>query len=405
VNGLSVLPNDGTGGFGPDTMLGATSPSQYGPPYTQTTGFLEAWNYAYPKGLEIVINGGISINANVTLSAPLVGNGSFSIHGASKTGCGIIINVSSGYGITVDPTVLYYGNIAITDLYIVNGGSADGAFYCDESVNNPGADIFQFSNINLGTSNSWGKEPIYINGFQAIIGDVLQNYANNSVYFDAQYILLSNCNGAHGFDVGYFNDHAFVSMSNIQAEGVISTHSQIDSFNISGIYLESSFIIDGDISVFTVTGLRWNSFFSFSYLLNASSAYTISHFHVIGLSGILYDNTTVYNSTYLTVSDLKIEDIDIDLNGYTFTNQYNTPTTPAVPASGTAQQNTYLYSVNVFLYGGTVTEIQITKGGTAYTVFSNSSGLALSGQAYKLNPSDSITITYSTAPTWEWMSD
>ena len=81
------------------------------------------------------------------------------------------------------------------------------------------------------------------------------------------------------------------------------------------------------------------------------------------------------------------------------------PTTPAVPASATAQTNTNPYAVNVYLYGGTVTEIQITKNGTAYTVFSNASGLALSGQVYKLNPSDSITITYTTAPTWNWLSD
>ena len=80
-------------------------------------------------------------------------------------------------------------------------------------------------------------------------------------------------------------------------------------------------------------------------------------------------------------------------------------TTPAVPTSGTAQENTNPYPVNVYLYGGVVTEIQITKNGTAYTVFSNASGLALSGQVYKLNPSDSITITYTTAPTWEWLSD
>jgi hypothetical protein len=82
-----------------------------------------------------------------------------------------------------------------------------------------------------------------------------------------------------------------------------------------------------------------------------------------------------------------------------------TPTTPAVPASGTAQENTNPYPVNVYLYGGTVTEIQVTKNGTAYTVFSNATGLALSGQVYKLNPNDSITITYTSAPTWDWLSD
>jgi protein involved in polysaccharide export with SLBB domain len=84
---------------------------------------------------------------------------------------------------------------------------------------------------------------------------------------------------------------------------------------------------------------------------------------------------------------------------------YFAPTTPSVPTSATAQENTNPYAVDVYVYGGDVTEIQITKGGTAYTVFSVSTAIAMSGQAYKLNPGDSITVTYSTAPTWEWLSD
>ena len=45
VNGLSRYPNDGAD-FGPDTTLGATSPTQTGNPYTQTGGIQEAINYA-----------------------------------------------------------------------------------------------------------------------------------------------------------------------------------------------------------------------------------------------------------------------------------------------------------------------------------------------------------------------
>ena len=41
INGLSVLPNDGKGGFGPDTTKGATAPGQYGSPYTETCGIME----------------------------------------------------------------------------------------------------------------------------------------------------------------------------------------------------------------------------------------------------------------------------------------------------------------------------------------------------------------------------
>ena len=46
VNGLSVLPNDGKGGFGPDTTKGATAPGQYGSPYTETVGIKESIAYA-----------------------------------------------------------------------------------------------------------------------------------------------------------------------------------------------------------------------------------------------------------------------------------------------------------------------------------------------------------------------
>ena len=84
-------------------------------------------------------------------------------------------------------------------------------------------------------------------------------------------------------------------------------------------------------------------------------------------------------------------------------NNYYLSLNPSVPASGTAQQNTGPIPVDVYLYGGSVTQIQITRNGTAFTVFSNATGLALSGQVYKLEPTDSITITYTTAPTWTWL--
>ena len=50
VNGLSVLPNDGTGGFGPDTTLDASSVGEIGSPYTQTSGINESVNYVYNQG-------------------------------------------------------------------------------------------------------------------------------------------------------------------------------------------------------------------------------------------------------------------------------------------------------------------------------------------------------------------
>jgi len=53
-NGLSDTLNDGAD-FGPDTMLGATAPGQYGPPYTQTSGIQEAYNYLGGMGGGIIL--------------------------------------------------------------------------------------------------------------------------------------------------------------------------------------------------------------------------------------------------------------------------------------------------------------------------------------------------------------
>ena len=102
-----------------------------------------------------------------------------------------------------------------------------------------------------------------------------------------------------------------------------------------------------------------------------------------------------------------IDNIDTVLDAYIvgLSNGYSAPTTPTVPASGTAQQNTNPYAVDVYIYGGDVTEIQITRNGTAYTVLSVSTAIAMSGQSYRLNPGDSITLTYSTAPSWEWLAE
>ena len=81
VNGLSVLPNDGQD-WGPDTMLGATAPGQYGPSYTMTVGIKEAANYLSSQGGEIVlmpdnyiIDETITIisNFNITIVGNVVG--------------------------------------------------------------------------------------------------------------------------------------------------------------------------------------------------------------------------------------------------------------------------------------------------------------------------------------------
>ena len=78
VNGLSNIPNDGAD-FGPDTMLGATAPGQYGSPYTETGGIMEA-KEALPKiknlsSLRLVSSGAILIKFGglpIKTTAPII---------------------------------------------------------------------------------------------------------------------------------------------------------------------------------------------------------------------------------------------------------------------------------------------------------------------------------------------
>jgi hypothetical protein len=82
---------------------------------------------------------------------------------------------------------------------------------------------------------------------------------------------------------------------------------------------------------------------------------------------------------------------------------YPSVTTPAVPASGTAQSNTYPYPVEVYVSGGSATAVQVTRGGVTYTVWSSSTATAIPPLLVRLEPGDSISITYSTAPSWTWV--
>ena len=92
------------------------------------------------------------------------------------------------------------------------------------------------------------------------------------------------------------------------------------------------------------------------------------------------------------------------LDGYHYALDYAPPSTPSVPASGTAQQNTNPYPVKVYVNGGALTEVQISINGTAYTVYSNSTASAVY-EGFTLPAGASITLTYSTAPTWSWVPE
>lgn len=67
---------------------------------------------------------------------------------------------------------------------------------------------------------------------------------------------------------------------------------------------------------------------------------------------------------------------------------------PAVAGSGTAVQNSWGVPVTIYVSGGTVSQIAI-----------NGSNTNLTSGTFRLGPGQSITLTYTAAPSWTWIGD
>ena len=77
--------------------------------------------------------------------------------------------------------------------------------------------------------------------------------------------------------------------------------------------------------------------------------------------------------------------------------------TPAVPASGTPQKNNFAFPVRVYLKtGGTGTAYAITDPAGNTETFTTT---LTAGKEITLDPGASITLTYSSAPTWSWYGE
>ncbi len=222
VNGLSSIPNDGAD-FGPDTMLGATAPNQYGPPYTQTSGIQEAWNYALANAyyysnfndyliLPIkLLNGSFNINSPLYLGIgnyPTSANYALEITGVGENNSEI--NYTGGNttsAITIDPNI---NNIEISELGINNSssGTVDHLLYWD-SAKGVASNIFISSNVVIG-GNATSSHAIHLNNvfLAQIVGLVTPMNLNvyiHGIRFNAGYCYFQGQIWASGgLDIGNF---------------------------------------------------------------------------------------------------------------------------------------------------------------------------------------------------------
>ena len=178
-NGLSKKINDGAD-FGVDTTLGATSPSQTGPPYTQTMGAQEAINYIYSTGYTTSNNFPIKLqflSGHFVLNAPITINPSYPPYYPSLEiyGSGQVSTYLEWSGAASSFNIEFskLGNITMHDMTVTTDGS------------NPITSFLNFTNysteIQFWSSNvayQWDNLPInFFNGLVNSSG-FMTNFVN-----------------------------------------------------------------------------------------------------------------------------------------------------------------------------------------------------------------------------------
>jgi hypothetical protein len=449
-NGLSSIPNDGAD-FGPDTLLGATAPGQYGPPYTQTSGIQEAINYLPQSSSNYSGSGGgriylrkglykiysqIVIPANYAEYLVMEGEGMgttelrWSSGAAPQYGMITQTNLSGKVPMPL--------NLVVEDL-MLSAPASMPMYLMYLTPNIMIAERVAFSSVEMLTQSATGAGYTFDFNYAPTVQPSLQGAyiwgTDGNGYNFEECVFQGLANGIYFYETF----HVYVNRSKFAFIGRWSNNgTDTDSVGLTGTYTQygPAIIWDGGTGTYDEFYITHNHFFNnFTDLLIVNTAFNgnpeIAHnlfdaseynliispnyaslqvkgnlFTIVGTipnRGIYSINTST-GALSTTVNNVSL--VDSTFNIITpSANYFNYPaiTTPSMPSSGTAQQNTYLFPVEVVLNGGTVTQITITRGGTTYTVFSNSSGAALSGQVYRLEPGDSITLTYSTAPSWTWL--
>ena len=311
-------------------------------------------------------------------------------------------------------------NIQVDNLQFQNAPGVTG--YGHLSLVTPSGNTI-FQSINLDVNGGTSHAPVIVDGSTSMFLFNYELYNNES---STQPGSIFQTNGVFSATGCTFNGDTIWAQNQVSILGSRINDVGLSEYAIQLNYVSTVFpnvpisqvLIYGCDTVFPI-GINIDiGMLKINGSMLASTGSASALFQGISTTTYTIDEVRIeHSSVYEYSNGLALPQLasGVTVNKFTFTpiigntTQYSfilpEPSTPTVPASGTAQQNTNPYPVNVYVYGGDVTEIQITKNGTAYTVFSNSTGLALSGQSYKLNPGDSITITYTTAPDWDWLSD
>ena len=184
------------------------------------------------------------------------------------------------------------------------------------------------------------------------------------------------------------------------AGGVLSN---LDYVHIDNYDVYDPLQINGNVGYIHLYNV--NSVYNLTLLnTQGNSAVTVAKLK-IGYLNVSANTLTLSGPSLITINDIEVDTFNI-ASGTAISGQWvNSPATPAVPSSGTAQKNTNPYPMDIYVTGGVVTQIATTKSsGSTYVVINNAAGITMSSLGYTLQPGDSITMWYSTVPTWFWLA-
>lgn len=249
--------------------------------------------------------------------------------------------------------------------------------------------LHAYQNTGAGISSSY-QAGIYPNGFK-ISGIAEQNDTGfdfsqaNNIFLDI--IAIANNNSGVSLNA--------ITNSTIKVQSYNNAQSPTQPTwgqDTSGLFMQTMNNCDIYANCFDNQGTPTQK-----YGIISNSAQT-NDFANCTITGQVHDNTTGQYTETITTGGFAASRNVHDLVG--FNPQGFAVTTPAVPASGTAQTNTAGYAVRIYLLtGGTGTAVAITDpSGTTQSI---TVPLA-AGQEWTLDPGAKITFTYSAAPTWKW---
>ena len=464
VNGLSDIPNDGSH-FGPDTMLGATSPNQTGAPYTQTGGIQEAINYASLAGQKVAVKPGLyKLYAYLHLPSNIKFKGESKINTIlqfqptgtypSPLGTGLVDALNQSYiefsNVTIDCNNIaniniQFGNGGVTSTYgcnihdikIINSmmyglritGSPTVRNYHyvvkniegQRSASSTQGDFFVFGVSESFVSNILVKNNIvglscglYEADNTAIDGITITGLGGNANGFFlastqnciATRITVKNtASGYSGYVVYEYQEEDNSNSTVPNENSIVNITIDVGPNGVNNQMIKLS----GNNTIFALSQIDGYSATASPYnaILIAGNNYVITGNKLMNTGQGIYDTSTntgnvICDNTFQNVSSpfSQTSPNSIYKNNPGYNPQGFKVASPAVPASGTAQKNTFQFPVRIYL---------LTAGaGTAYTITDplgdaqTIPATLAAGMEFTLDAGASIALTYTTAPTWVW---